>query len=318
MLVGWGKYYRPGDIDEDEVIMWFARLQFIEVLLDMAQTRDSLVEKIYLRFYSLIQDLNRLKSGDKISFIPKEWTYSDAQKTIITWEAIINHIGMPLNNTNDFVTYFLSIDGYLRTLDIVNKNRWDCQLIALAKDIREWVNIFNSADQYWICRILVLFLWRKAISTTNRKISSFLLDDALSFIPSNSSLYSDEKESDLASKFLLDSNQINYVVENWNPILETEDQAKKRIINDFEKFLDVQFDIRDKFCRGIGYQKTPMKRNPEHFKWLAQYIYEGKDYQSIAQEYADADPDGSKDIGTDAVRKAIVSVAALIKIEIRK
>lgn len=113
----------------------------------------------------------------------------------------------------------------------------------------------------------------------------------------------------------------------WDPTSETWESFESRLRADVEWWLEkVRMEYRPRLlalCEERGWRPTPIKRNRSgspllHFEWLVRYQVQEWGYARIAQAYTDADPQGDKVIGEDAVRKAVKSTADLLGLTLRK
>lgn len=108
----------------------------------------------------------------------------------------------------------------------------------------------------------------------------------------------------------------------WDPVGmanagETRAEARRRMLATFEARLDEYLDRMEALAEERGLKKTPVKRNRNgspvlHFEWLVNYQVQGRDCEELSQEYTDADPEGDRVIGSDAIRKAIAETARLV------
>lgn len=90
----------------------------------------------------------------------------------------------------------------------------------------------------------------------------------------------------------------------WNPIVETEDRFRARV----DAYIaDVQ--------RTPGITPTPVKRNEEHFEWLALHHVGSWTYDRVAQRYQD-EMTGNPNIA--AIGHAITGTAALVGVTLRE
>lgn len=324
LRIGWGEYFRPSDeiTEISDAVKWHARLQFVEALESKYALKDLVIDDNYRLFYLLADDV--LNKSREPSLIPKGWSREEALKTISSWANLIEYIGplppvVKLTQEEKLRNANPNMDAFEKHLRKHGTNNWKILLINFASGIRFWERTFNLGNQDWFCQMVIILFWRKALSQKEEwKLPTKHLQPALDFLPTEKSLRENKELSERASISLREGKHLNYKTLDWNPILETREKAKTRILSSFSKALTKHLDEKCELCEAIGFLKTPEKRNPEHFKWLALHLIRGLDYEAIAQEYTNSDPEGNRAIGTDAVRKAILSTAALIGLELQK
>lgn len=326
LRLGWGEFYRPDTYDKDgnEAVKWHARLQFLEAIDDGFPLKELLFDDVYVYFHLIVKDAYYLYKGEAVSFIPKDYSAKEAFRILNSWDSISNHIGQlpairPLTQEEKKSGANPNFDSIKEYIEKNCHNEWDKMLVLLAHGLKFWESFLNLGGQHWFCEMVIVLFWRYTLKKQDDwKLTIKHIQPALAYLPTDKATSENRELADNAARLLRNSKRLNFTTSDWNPIIETKEKAKARLKRAFALYLDKHFEDKSNQCLNIGYRKTPEKRNPLHFKWLVDYLFHEKDFDAIAQAYADSDPEGNKDVGTDAVRKAIVSTAELVGINLRK
>ncbi len=143
----------------------------------------------------------------------------------------------------------------LRWFTIKRDRQYNRQYSELRDALLFWADRFNLREE-WILEIALktVMLWRSAKSQAE-------IEPLHWFIPGVGywGVVSDE---DAAIKFSRSG---------WDPIAETRTTFKKRMMADFESFLENYLDKLDAIVQERGLKKTPKKNENEHFTWLAKW-----------------------------------------------
>ena len=90
----------------------------------------------------------------------------------------------------------------------------------------------------------------------------------------------------------------------WDPLAETE--------SDYDAYLRRYVSSVRALAEGKGLRRTPVKRTPEHFRWLIDHQVNGMTYAQIAQRYGSA-----SGLADASVGQALSDTAALIGLPLR-
>lgn len=325
LRLGWGEFYRPDDYDkdEDESVKWHARLQLLDAYDDRFALKELLFDDVYMYFHILVKDIYYLHKGMKTTFIPESYSAKNAMAIMKSWTSILNHVGQlpaicPLTQIEMNCKTNPNHDALKEYID-KKSDGWDQMLVMLVQGIKTWESILHLEGQNWFCEMVIILFWRYTLKKQEDwKLPTAHIQPALSYRPTERALQENRELAESTARFLRYSKKLAFITNDWNPVIETKEKAKARLKLAFACYLNEHFKEKARQCLDIGYKKTPEKRNPEHFKWLVDYLLYEKNFEDIAQAYADSDLEGNRDVGTDAVRKAIFTTAELVGIDLRK
>ncbi len=100
----------------------------------------------------------------------------------------------------------------------------------------------------------------------------------------------------------------------WDPSMERREDAEVRVRTTFENAMKQAFDQAQQLAQQRGLRSTPVKRQSQHFEWLARYQVQEWNQADIAGFYLG---DKSKPL-VDTVRDGLRTTAELIRLTLRK
>ncbi|MCA1025013.1 hypothetical protein LCM23_02840 [Cytobacillus kochii] len=122
---------------------------------------------------------------------------------------------------------------------------------------------------------------------------------------------------DMDVRFALKGDRENvkgYIIgEGWDPRIETWTEFEESVDRAYKKYKEL-YQLRTKlYMEKHGYIEGKQKRNKDHFEWLVRFQIQEWSVKEIADYYSK----GNIIIAEDTIRKALVSTADLIGLELR-